>query len=61
MGDTLERPLHGNKLQHVPFGPFIKPNVTTNVVFPKTSVFYTLSPGDKENAYGSPEAGHALV
>jgi hypothetical protein len=61
----VENPLRGNKLQRVPFVRSHKPNVTTNVIFPKTSPFYTpsLSAADKDNVhvYASPDAVCAFV
>ncbi|KAJ6595635.1 hypothetical protein DFH09DRAFT_1272933 [Mycena vulgaris] len=48
---TLELPLRGNKMQRAPFVRSTKHNVTTNVVFPKSSPFYTPSAADKENAF----------
>jgi hypothetical protein len=62
---TLEKPLRGNKLQRAPFVRSHRRNVTTNVIFPKTSPFYTpsRSAADKENVniYASPEAVRAIV
>ncbi|KAJ7927524.1 hypothetical protein B0H13DRAFT_2554923 [Mycena leptocephala] len=62
---TLEKPLRGNKLQRAPFVRSHRRNVTTNVIFPKTSPFYTpsRSAADKENVniYASPEAVCAIV
>jgi hypothetical protein len=72
---TLEKPLRGNKLQHAPFVRSHRRHgaVTTNVIFPKGSPFYT-SPRsasaaekhkdkDKENVvvYASPTAVRAIV
>ncbi|KAJ6545370.1 hypothetical protein B0H19DRAFT_1266816 [Mycena capillaripes] len=57
---TLEKPLRGNKLQRA-FAQSVKHNVNTNVVFHKTSPFYTPSAAEKENVYGSPQAVRALV
>ncbi|KAJ6623643.1 hypothetical protein B0H10DRAFT_2213327 [Mycena sp. CBHHK59/15] len=45
--------LRGNKLQRPPFVKSRKVNVTTNVVFPKTSPFYTSTTAEKENYLGS--------
>jgi hypothetical protein len=62
---TLEKPLRGNKLQRAPFVRSHKRNVTTNVVFSKTSPFHTpsRSVANKENSniYASPEAVRAIV
>ncbi|KAJ7146568.1 hypothetical protein C8R44DRAFT_973322 [Mycena epipterygia] len=47
---TLELPLRGNKMARAPFVKSTKLNVSTNVVFSKTSPFYTPTAADKENA-----------
>ncbi|KAJ7146562.1 hypothetical protein C8R44DRAFT_845667 [Mycena epipterygia] len=47
---TLELPLRGNKMARTPFVKSTKLNVSTNVVFSKTSPFYTPTAADKENA-----------
>ncbi|KAJ7144092.1 hypothetical protein C8R44DRAFT_725080 [Mycena epipterygia] len=47
---TLELPLRGNKMARTPFVKSTKLNVSTNVVFAKTSPFYTPTAADKENA-----------
>ncbi|KAJ7463701.1 hypothetical protein FB451DRAFT_1403718 [Mycena latifolia] len=44
---TLELPLRGNKLAWTPFFRSTKFNVTTNVIFPRSSIFYA----DKENIF----------
>ncbi|KAJ7851217.1 hypothetical protein B0H13DRAFT_2360246 [Mycena leptocephala] len=49
---TLEKPLRGNKQQRAPFVRSHKRNITTNVISPKTSPFYTpsRSAADKESS-----------
>ncbi|KAJ7628524.1 hypothetical protein FB45DRAFT_918507 [Roridomyces roridus] len=58
---TLDLPLRGNKAQRPPLVRSTKHNVITNVVFDRSSPFYT-STNDKENIqYSSPRAVRALV
>ncbi|KAJ7927557.1 hypothetical protein B0H13DRAFT_2554997 [Mycena leptocephala] len=49
---TLEKPLRGNKLQRAPFVRSHRRNggVTTNVIFPKGSPFYTPGPSRSASA-----------
>ncbi|KAJ7628488.1 hypothetical protein FB45DRAFT_918396 [Roridomyces roridus] len=57
----LDLPLRGNKAQRPPLVRSTKHNVTTNVVFDRSSPFYTFT-NDKENVqYSSPRAVRALV